>query len=83
MVTDATGSGVNATSPESEHGYAKERVQCDYIGTVVQMLVEYLELGRHFTDLELISVKADIKSAFMRIPLHVDSMGCFAMEWEE
>ena len=82
MVTDATGSGANETSPESEHGYAKERVQCDYIDTVVKMLVEYLELGRHFTDLELISVKADIKSAFMRIPLHVDSMGCFAMEWQ-
>ena len=82
MVTDATGSGANEASPESEHGYPKERVQCDYIDTVVAQLVEYLELGRHFTDLQLISIKADIKLAFMRIPLHVESMGCFAMEWD-
>ena len=47
MVTDTTGAGADATSPESEHGYSKERVQCDYIDTVVQMLVEYSELGRH------------------------------------
>ena len=28
------------------------------------------------------SIKADIKSAFMRIPIHLDSMGTFAMEWD-
>ena len=49
---------------------------------MVAQLVEYLELGRHFNDVQLISIKADIKSAFMRIPLHVESMGCFAMEWD-
>jgi hypothetical protein len=81
-VTDLTSSGANESSPESEHGYAKERVQCDYVDTVVLQMVQYLELGRHFTDGELISIKADIKSAFMRIPLHLDSMGTFAMEWQ-
>ena len=35
-VTDLTSSGANEASPESEHGYAKERVQCDYVDTVVQ-----------------------------------------------
>ena len=28
------------------------------------------------------SIKADIKSAFMRIPIHLDSMGTFATEWD-
>ena len=28
------------------------------------------------------SIKADIKSSFMRIPIHLDSMGTFAMEWD-
>ena len=60
-VTDLTSSGANESSPESEHGYAKERVQCDYVDTVVLQMVQYLELGRHFTDGELISIKADIK----------------------
>ena len=81
-VTDLTSSGANDASPESEHGYEKERVQCDYVDTVVEQLAQYLELARNFTEKELISIKADIKSAFMRIPLHLESMGTFAMEWQ-
>ena len=81
VVIDLTGSGANAASPECEHGYEKERVQCDYL--VVEQLVQYLELARQFTGVELISIKTDIKSAFMRIPLHLDSTGTFAMEWQQ
>ena len=82
VVTDLTGSGANESSPESVHGYAKERVQCDYVDVVVEEMVRYLDLVSMFSDRELVSIKADIKSAFMRIPIHLDSMGTFAMEWD-
>ena len=68
VVTDLTGSGANESSPESEHGYAKERVQCDYEDVVVEEIVRYLDPVSMFSDVELVSIKADIKSAFMRIP---------------
>ena len=77
-----TGSGANESSPESEHGYAKERVQCDYIDVLVEEMVKYLDLVSMFSNGELVSIKADIESAFTRIPIHLDSMGTFAMEWD-
>ena len=82
VVADLTGSGANESSPESEHGYAKERVQCDYVDVVVEEMVLYVDLVSMFSDGELVSIKADIKSAFMRIIIHLDSMGTFAMEWD-
>ena len=51
---------------------------------VVEQLVpvQSLELARQFTSAELVSIKAGIKSAFMRFRLHLDSICTFAMEWD-
>ena len=56
VVTDLTGSGANESSPESEHGYAKEKVQCDYVDVVVEETVKCLDLVSMFSDEELTSV---------------------------
>ena len=45
-------------------------------------MVKCLDLVSMFSDGELVSIMADIKSAFMRIPIHLKSMGTFAMEWD-
>ena len=57
-------------------------MQCDYIDVVAVQLVEYLQELGDICETEVLSLKADIKSAFMRVPLDVRSVGTMALEWD-
>ena len=77
------GEGKDPNSLSSHDGYDKsQQVQCDYIDVVAVQLVEYLQELGDICETEVLSLKADIKSAFMRVPLDVRSVGTMALEWD-
>ena len=70
---------VNDLSPDQEW----EDIQCDYIDQVVECLMQFLdEPDICLTKAELIAIKADLKSAFMQIPLHLSALGSIAVEFD-
>ena len=71
----------DANSLSPDQGW--DDVQCDYIDQVMECLLSFLQdQGLQLTAEELIAIKADLKSAFMQIPLHLSSIGSVAVEMD-
>ena len=70
----------DSNSASIDQGY--DEVQTDYLDWLIDELVEYLKLSSEHEKADLAQLKADIKSAFLRIPLHLTSVGTLCMEFE-
>ena len=87
LVADLSNAGSNevgqdTNSLSAHEEYDKSQVQCDYVDVVAAQLAQYIgELGE-LSGKDLASLKADIKSAFMRVPLDVRLVGTMAIEWD-
>ena len=80
--SNSLGEGQDPNSLSAHSEYDKSQVQCDYIDVVAEQLVVYLQELEGIDESEVLSLKADIKSAFMRVPLDVRSVGTMALEWD-
>ena len=67
----------NSLSPD----LAYSQVQADYIDAVAEAICQDLAT-KNITEELLAAIKADIKAAFMQVPLHVNDIGSLCMEWE-
>ena len=67
----------NSLSPD----VAYSQVQADYIDDVAEAICQDLTT-KNITEELLAAIKADIKAAFMQVPLHVNDIGSLCMEWE-
>ena len=71
------GQDANNLSPDLEYA----GVQADYINDVAEAICKDMQ-HKDIASEELVAIKADIKAAFMQVPIHLLDIGTLCMEFE-
>ena len=73
------GQDANTLSPDSEYA----NVQADFIDNVAEALCQDMQSKNiDSEELPVAAIKADIKAAFMQVPVHLLDIGTLRMEFE-